>query len=430
MKELNELSKVEVEFPDNLDAKVMEKVLINKKTFKKKPWIIGGSITLAGALSLAGVGIIIGLTNPAFMPISVIAEPTINYSYVEYDIKKETISEMLGHADYILNHEDYISENSVFAAANHYLAILLLGVTSRDNTDLLNTLGFATYEDLMTTYHGLMDALNYKSELTSLQTISAVLLAEMPYYNKETLERLARDALLYSAETEVKKAAKTAEAIFNQKIGLDMDLSEVLKDIEPEMVVGLNGQRLSDKFSLYQQYSFNQIEINFNGIKKVKGLGKNESHGMYYRGSNYQMFKLPISATDLLFVLPDDGIDINSISLAKIDLVNLKFLPGSYKLPYFDVASLLDTSDMLKDLLHQKMIYTDIAPNVVFDSSFNQSIFEFNRYGVEGKAISGIPGAGESGPEEPSFNFIVDRPFYFISLFQDIPLFSGKILAI
>ena len=91
----------------------------------------------------------------------------------------------------------------------------------------------------------------------------------------------------------------------------------------------------------------------------------------------------------------------------------------------------LDTTDVNASILGDGFIYEDIALRMEFLKSFMVSEFELDKNGVTGQALAEtISGPTSVGPQDLEFDIVVDKPFYFVSTFQDIPLFAGRIVSL
>jgi|GEM_PF-1582402 len=131
--------------------------------------------------------------------------------------------------------------------------------------------------------------------------------------------------------------------------------------------------------------------------------------GSYREEENYTVVSLPIAKTSLRFLLPKEGVALSTINPSAV----LDELPTEGKVeatyPEFSVKG-----------YHEK--------RTTLSMQYQDCSFRSNRYGIEGKAFTHHGG----GAIDPSgtLNIVIDRPFYFASYYQDIPLFLGRIASL
>lgn len=157
----------------------------------------------------------------------------------------------------------------------------------------------------------------------------------------------------------------------------------------------------------------------------------------YYAGENYEAFVYGISETSLLIIIPNNGIDLNSIdiSLSYEEFMNNKKIEATVGyIPYFHVNSDLDLSSSYlsnethKEKYYDKLLVDGTINDLKIEGVLQSCDFKFDRYGVAGRAITVMPGAGSVAPEEHEvIRLNVDRPFIAISLKDNFPLFVSKV---
>lgn len=159
----------------------------------------------------------------------------------------------------------------------------------------------------------------------------------------------------------------------------------------------------------------------------------------YYNGENYEAFKFDIAMTDMLIILPNEGIDINTINVAKAYkdfMANNEYRRAVGYVPYFHncTNSLNVTSSIMDSLNGNEVFYSKLLKDDVFNDLdlykvLQTNDFNFNKNGVTGESITEIALAGSIGPGiiENLLYLNVDRPFYAFSLYEDFPLFINKV---
>lgn len=158
----------------------------------------------------------------------------------------------------------------------------------------------------------------------------------------------------------------------------------------------------------------------------------------YYAGTNYQAFKMLIKHTSLLFILPNEGVSLESISVSEAYssfMANKQLYDAVGYVPYFHLKTFAeDLTNAMKskltghEVFFSKLLADDVYNNLMLSSILQTSDFEFNQYGVSGESITVMEYAGSAAPEEHEvIELKVDRPFYAISLKDDFPLFVNKV---
>ena len=126
--------------------------------------------------------------------------------------------------------------------------------------------------------------------------------------------------------------------------------------------------------------------------------------------------------------------DFNAADDENMLLYHTRCLFPEYKTDYYgDVKEILQTKFGVTDLFHQKQC--DFSP-LTSDEAFCSGVIHtaslnVNRKGIEGAAVTVLPGAGAPGPgeyENVYVDFVVDKAFAFILTDPyDVTLFSGVV---
>lgn len=161
----------------------------------------------------------------------------------------------------------------------------------------------------------------------------------------------------------------------------------------------------------------------------------------YYKGENYQAFRITIAYTDLFIVLPDEEVDIQQISLSNA-LQEFKegqlTVPAVGYVPYFHVrtemanfVSALGSKLTGSEVFYSKLLADGVHNNLRLSAVLQTSDFEFSRYGASGESITVIATSGSPAPiEHEVVRLEVNRPFYAISSKDGFPLFANKIMTL
>lgn len=128
--------------------------------------------------------------------------------------------------------------------------------------------------------------------------------------------------------------------------------------------------------------------------------------GLYASEETYSAVTIRIGQTSLAFFLPKDGIELKEFNTDFILSSSWKEGRVSATAPQFSISS-----------SHRD---TEESREIVQDCRF-----DFNRYGVHGEAFT-INGPTAMSPEY-DFSLTLDRPFFFLSSYRNLPIFIGQV---
>lgn len=233
--------------------------------------------------------------------------------------------------------------------------------------------------------------------------------------------------------------ANDAQKFFDKKLDINLKVPNI--DIDPNSVLTysaltmkdtvINGLEVADKPFNYKSGVSNTKVYPFGSESWPK-------HMEYYRGENYYVFKRYVNITELMIILPDVNVDVNTINVKEAYenyySNNVSGTAYGY-IPYFHNKTLsADITDSIEqnltgsEILYSKLLKDDVINDLSISGVFQSNDFEFSKYGVSGSSITVIPGAGATGPgQEVPVNLSCDRPFYAISLMDDFPMFINKV---
>ena len=233
-----------------------------------------------------------------------------------------------------------------------------------------------------------------------------------------------------------------AEYFFKNGLGMNINVPDSEID---SGVITYGALKLVDSPNMpfYEEKNFFNFE---DGKKQIDtfSLGYEDdpssiSRIYYYNGENYQAFKFDIAITNMLIILPNEGVDINTINVTKVykDFMdNNEHRRAVGYVPYFhnctnslDVTSSINGSLNGNEVFYSKLLKDDVFNDLELYKVLQTSDFNFNKNGVAGESITAICSAGSAGPEdiENIVHLNVDRPFYAFSLYEDFPLFINKV---
>ena len=323
-------------------------------------------------------------------------------------------------------------------------------------TELLSALG-VTAQDLTENYAKLYNSLHVEHKSTNalgrekitgtLQLSNSIWLDNSLTAKNDALSALANDYYCYAHEVDFdgnNKNANDAIKNFIRKQTKGLIKRDFALDEETIFTL-INTLYLKDIWNMYgDDLPFTNVAYDFknsNGnitnkrllrSKYITGRAyETESYSAYYT-TTYHGYKIK-------FMLPNDGYSVADIfteeniktfnAVADFDAedeVHLKryhtrcFLP-EYKASFnSDVKEILEQDFGVTSLFDEDncdfTALTDDKP-AYCDGVIHQTSLEVNKRGIEGAAITVIPGAGAPGPDEYEnvyVDFIVDRAFGFI----------------
>ena len=234
---------------------------------------------------------------------------------------------------------------------------------------------------------------------------------------------------------------KQAEDYFKDKVGLTIPVPDL--DLQSDGVITYGAISLVDRATNKFPKQNNDFVINGNTISVETGLfggsGDEGINSNYYVSETYETFTLNIGATQLLIVLPKEGVSIDSISVSEAYANGVSSSVKSMKiygyLPFFHLKTygLYVTKGLTDHLTGQEKYYSNLVVDELKDSvnldlkAVQNSDFCFNEYGVAGQSITAMGGPASAGSTKLPTQINVNRPFYAISLKDNFPLFVNKV---
>ena len=159
----------------------------------------------------------------------------------------------------------------------------------------------------------------------------------------------------------------------------------------------------------------------------------------YVKGENYSVFSIDIRFTNMVIVLPDEGVAIKDVDLGaayhQFQAEKQTVMAVGY-VPYFHANSQsVDLTPAVarklngRERFFQKVLADDVVNDLGLACVLQSSDFEFNQYGVSGESITMMAYVGAPAPEEHEVVYLeVNRPFYAISQKDGFPLFVNKVV--
>lgn len=237
-----------------------------------------------------------------------------------------------------------------------------------------------------------------------------------------------------------KEYRKQAQNFFHNEIGLTIDVPDaknnngvntygglVMKDYVAD---GLSNSENS--FTTYENKTINVSTYDF-------GSTYHPIYVKYYKAENYQVFRLNINITSMLIVLPDEGVNLNTIDVSKAYrhyTDDADYVAALGYVPFYHIrtesenlTSALSNKLTGNEIFYSKLLKEDVKNDLALSVVLQSSDFEFNKYGVSGQSITVEAMAGSAAPgERPTpIELYINRPFYAISIKDNFPVFVSAV---
>lgn len=360
--------------------------------------------------------------------------------YLSKDIVSRTAYKAIEDlAPYFMN--STASKNYVLSPSSYLLAVA--GLASA--TDNFNNSSFGLENNALLDAETLLNGWNfgYKNDDSARYFRSAILhqqIGEGYAFDDEKRETFNQQHIS-TMVSDIDNYAFDAQYFFKEKIGLTLDIPSgsfpgssgiiTYGDLKMKDTI-TNGLHSEDnQFTNASGQTTTVSTYSFGSMEWPKTL-------TYYKGDNYQAFKVGISYTDLLIVLPDENIDVSTINVAEAYqnyTDNRKSAPAYGYIPYFHARTGGEslTESLTKKLsgeeaFYSKLLKDDVVNDLEVVSVMQSSDFKFDKYGVSGESITQTV-IGAAGPMDGTpIELNVNRPFYAISLKDNFPLFVSKVV--
>ncbi|MGI6714302.1 MAG: hypothetical protein ACOX3K_04610 [Bacilli bacterium] len=257
-------------------------------------------------------------------------------------------------------------------------------------------------------------------------------------FDKEKQKQVSTDYISTMVST-MENYRQDADAFFKEKIGLNLKVPDL--NLEGDAVATYGVLKMKDYVPNGLPHAAKPFHFK-NGLSNTDAYVFAEENLPatlpYYRGENYQAFKVHIRSTQLLIVLPDVDVALDQVDVteAYVNLINSTNSANAFGyIPFFhNRVEGIDLSTSFHDVITgsevymSKLLQEEVFNDLVIDAVIQSNDFEFNQHGVAGESITVIPTCGMSMPEgDDPLNLSVDRPFYAIALKDNFPLFVNKI---
>jgi len=406
-----------------------------------------------------------------FLKVAAASKQNVSYEdmkeegYIEFLDKLNSFASKLSEEIYKdTNKQDnyIISPVSIYMA----LAMCVEGGSEEIRLELLNALGM-TYEEVCKYTKILFSKLNDSSETETIlgdKTLFKEIMANSIWIDDniqlkdEGLLKLANDYHCSSYSAPFKDSNRKANKAIKDYI---KDQTKGLLDknynISKETLFTLiNTYYLKDVWNYDgDPLLFTSEKYMFNDIVETYLLQGYYKPGKAYQTDKYtSFFTITNHEIKVKFIVPNDGYSINDI-YTKETLYSVNSLKDYNKVddtnkiryytrclfPEFEAEYDDDLQDILKTGFNINKFFdfglnmTNLTDEVIkCDAVYHTAKLKVDKKGIEGAAVTVIPGAGAAGPDdyiEVFLDYIVDKNFIVIVTDSyDVPLFSGVIYNI
>lgn len=351
-----------------------------------------------------------------------------------------TISEFLSDSD---------GKNKLYSPLNVYMALAITAEATDSTTrqQILDLLGSKQIGNLRVQAHSIWNA-NYNDDgLTKSILASSLWLSDKMEFNENTIEKIVKN---YYASTFIGEMGSDE---FSQKYRdwLNEQTGDMLKDqIDKKELDSMT--IMSILTTLYYKAPWDSAfdksktkEAEFHSVSgnQICDFMNKSSFGTYYWGENFSaVAKSTQDDGEMFFILPDEGVDVESLLN---DKEALDFMTFDYEweksknviinlsVPKFDVSSEMELSKNLKNLGVTDCFDSSKADFSPIMSAIEVKISDVNhgvRVSIDEESVTGgayteVLTAFGTLPDD-EIDFVVDRPFIFVVKSADrLPLFVG-----
>lgn len=348
----------------------------------------------------------------------------------------------------LLDTED--GKNSVCSPVNIYMALAMLAETTggESRQQLLKLLNAGDMESAREQAQHVWRA-HYNDDTVSRSILASSLwLQEDLSYNEDVAKLLAENyyASVFRGKLGTEEMDKALQSWLNEQT------SNLLKDQVQEIELPANTLLALATTIDYQVQWRDEFNEDYTVAKPFHGVNGDTSEafmekvytGYYYWAENFSAVSLGLRDGSCMWLfLPDEGVSPEEITEDVMDFlandhqdgIDRKFLEIRLSLPKFDICGDAELSKTLKKLgiTHifdsNQADFTPIYPEengAAVNAIQHAARVHIDEQGVTAAAFTVIIEYGAAMPPEERVDFVLDRPFLFITESRDgLPLFTG-----
>lgn len=349
--------------------------------------------------------------------------------------------------------------NALWSPANAYMALATTTRLTAGETrqELLDALGAADLDSLTTHAAAIWEAIYYNNEYSKTLLANSIWLDDALTFNQEPLDSLAYD--LYTSVYQADLGTADANTAIQNWVNANTGnlLTDATGGIElPEEAALALYSTIYFQAKWTDEFSPGRSEYGFfhspEGDIVCTFMKKKAAPMRYCWGDGFGAVSMALeNGATMWFILPDEGVTVDQL-LAAGDYMTMATAGyddtvGDYNwrdytdikvnlsVPKFDISTQAKLDTMLQELGIEKAFRSEEADfsevftgNPVWLQGVNQAVrVAIDEEGVIAAAYTEIPVPGSPPPPEEVMDFILDRPFLFVIIKEDIPLFAGVV---
>ena len=237
------------------------------------------------------------------------------------------------------------------------------------------------------------------------------------------------DNAFFFEDSHWENCQENAEDLFSRQIGTS-SLDFKIPPQEQDTLLTYSAIALKDEFTGDFQYFVDDFKTS-QGSKKVSYIHTKRS-ALYYESEFFQATVEKLNQTELLFILPKKGIEINNLNILSCieeTLSNGEMTMVSSRFPCFYVKTkICDEQERQPndDKFFNKIVETSDGLDTIF--SLQTASFQIGRDGIYGGQVYTSSSLKDSVLPSGNWDFDCSSPFYCLCLYDDFPIFLSKIV--
>jgi serine protease inhibitor len=348
---------------------------------------------------------------------------------------------------------DTTGDNRVYSPANLYIALSMASELCDGGTrqQMLDVLGVTDISALRKQVEAMWEILYTEEEYEKLVLANSLWLDEMVKYDPQVMRNLSYHhfASVYQHDLQSEAAGEAIRTWINENTGNHLQDSVEKVQMDPNTIFALYStiyfqSRWANEF--HPDSNTNDPFYSNQGIRFVTYMNRKKDQMNYYWGDDFgAVYRSLRNGSSMWFILPDDDKSVEDVleSGQFMELVtseywyegweNKKYMLVNLSVPKFDISSQTSLGDDLQKLGISHAFNPEQASFPAIGGGFltdvNQAVrVAIDEDGVVAAAYTELL-AGAAMPPEEIMDFKLDRPFLFVIVKQQIPLFTGVVNA-
>lgn len=356
---------------------------------------------------------------------------------------QSTISEFLSDAN---------DENKLYSPLNVYMALAITAEITDTTTrqQILDLIGAENIETLRNQAYCIWNANYCDDGLTKSILASSLWLSDKMEFNENTIQTIVNKyfASTFTGEMGSDKFNKMYRDWLNEETGglLKDQINKKELDSVTIMSILTTLYYKAPWDSAFDKSNTKEAQFHSKNGTQMCDFMNESSFGTYYWGENFSaVAKGTQDDGEMFFILPDEGVDVESLLNDKevLDFItfdyeweNSKNVSINLSVPKFDVSSSLDLIENLENLGVTDCFDSSIADFSPIISAEDVEISDvkhgvrvsIDEESVTGAAYTEVRVSFGTKPPSDEIDFVVDRPFIFVVKSSDnLPIFVGVV---